>query len=117
MDEGTLHRLERNLRGRLQRESKRARAITEEIDKQAEEVDWVMRVGEEEEGEEEGGEVGDEGDDEDLFGDEDDEDQGDKRGKVKGQKEEEEVKLPNPREGWSIGDYVTFMDTGKEPGG
>lgn len=107
LDDSALARVSERLRARLGREGERARAMGREIERRAEEYDWAYRpdAGEEDKGEEEE-------DEEDLFGDDDDEMEGD-------QKEEGEKFAPNPRMGWSVADYLAFLDSGrvKEPVG
>jgi len=84
----------------LERESGRARGLIDEIDRKREEVDWAMRVDEEE------------GEDGSLFGDDEDEGEGDKDDTMAGKEDDKPETLPNPREGWTIQDYVKYMETG-----
>lgn len=98
LDEAALGRQTAELRARLQRESHRASGMAREIQRREDEYDWAMRVGDDAEEEEK----------DDLF--DDDEDDG---GDV--QMKSEEPKVPNPREGWSVGDYLSFLDSGKVP--
>jgi hypothetical protein len=105
MSDEELNALSRRLEGRLTRERERGKGLRAEIESRAGEVDWGMRVDEEEEGE-----------DGSLFGDDDEDDNGGGDGE-EGKEEEGKVEvLPNPREGWTIQDYVRFMETGKPPG-
>lgn len=102
LDEGALTRVSERLKARLGRESERANAMAREIERRAEEYDWAYRP-DAEEGEKGGeGEGEGEEDEEDLFGD-DEEMEG----------KEEEKLAPNPREGWSVGDYLALLDTGR----
>jgi hypothetical protein len=94
MSEEELTRLEGRLRDRLGREGGRSKGLKDEIERRREEVDWAMRVDEEE------------GEDGSLFGEEE--------GGVK-EEEKAEVMAPNPREGWTIQDYVKYMETGIPP--
>jgi len=100
LGEVELDRLEGRLKDRLERESGRARGLMDEVDRKREEVDWAMRVDEEE------------GEDGSLFGDDEDEGEGDKDDTMAGKDEEKPETLPNPREGWTIQDYVKYMETG-----
>jgi len=102
LGEVELDRLEGRLKDRLERESGRARGLRDEIDRKRKEVDWAMRVDEEE------------GEDGSLFGDDEDEAEGDKDDTMAGKEEEkpEPETIPNPREGWTIQDYVKYMETG-----
>ena len=109
MDDGTLEALEGRLKARFGRESRIAKGLVETIDEKLAEVDWVMRVDQTEE----------EGEDGSLFGDDEETEGGDG---VKETKTEdtaggakEETSAPNPREGWTIQDYVKYMETGKPP--
>jgi hypothetical protein len=95
LGEVELDRLEGRLKDRLERESGRARGLRDEIERKREEVDWAMRVDEEE---------GEDGDDEE-------EAKGDKDDTMAGNEEKPET-IPNPREGWTIQDYVKYMETG-----
>jgi hypothetical protein len=99
LGEVELDRLEGRLKDRLERESGRARGLRDEIERKREEVDWAMRVDEEE------------GEDGSLFGDDEDEAEGDKDDTMAGNEEKPET-IPNPREGWTIQDYVKYMETG-----
>jgi hypothetical protein len=116
MDEGSLARLGEGLRERLGREKNMADAVREEIGRREEEVDWGMRIVVGDEGTEGDGEGGGDGED-DLFGEDEDEEMGGEGKKVgdqaKGQGEGEG--LWNPREGWTVVDYVRFMESGKQP--
>jgi hypothetical protein len=96
MSEEELTRLEGRLRDRLEREGGRSKGLKDEIETRREEVDWAMRVDEEE------------GEDGSLFGDDEVEEGG-----AKAEKSGEIA--PNPREGWTIQDYVKFMETGIPP--
>jgi hypothetical protein len=101
MGEVELDRLEGRLKDRLGREGERARSLKDEIERRREEVDWGMRVDEEE------------GEDGSLFGD--DEDEGGEKEETMadaGAKAEPAAPISNPREGWTIQDYVKFMETG-----
>lgn len=91
LDETALTTFTTDLRARLDRESHRATAMVHEIQRREEEFDWTMRVGEEEE------------EKDDLF-DDDEEDVDMKPAPV-----------PNPREGWSVADYLRLLDTGRPP--
>jgi hypothetical protein len=111
MDERELGAVEGRLVDRLKREKGRAKGLKGEIEGRMDEVDWVMRVDEEEEGE-----------DGSLFGDDEDEDEdeGDQAKAeadvgAKAQTGTETKTAPNPREGWTIQDYVKFMETGIPP--
>ena len=98
MSEPELERLRDGLQSRLKMEKRKADVLAAEVEHQAEVYEWEMRVDDTAaEGEEE--EQGQEEED-DLFGEGD---------------EEEEAVGPNPREGWSLVDYVSFIDTGKKP--
>lgn len=116
MDEGSLARLGEGLRERLGREKNMADAVREEIGRREEVVDWGMRIVVGDEGTEGDGEGGGDGED-DLFGEDEDEEMGGEGKKVgdqaKGQGEGEG--LWNPREGWTVVDYVRFMESGKQP--
>lgn len=111
MNDTELEGLERRLKDRLKREGERAQSLIEEVDNRAAEVDWTMRVNEEEEG-----------DDGSLFGGESD---GEDPTAGKGKSGEEaggpttnqakELPQPNPREGWTIQDYVKYMESGIAP--
>jgi hypothetical protein len=108
MDEGTLNGFEARLKDRLSRESRIAKSLVESIEEKLGEVDWAMRVDQTEEGE-----------DGSLFGDDDDDDNDD--GADEAAKVEEQATIggaapgPNPREGWTIQDYVKYMETGISP--
>ena len=109
LGEVELDRLEGRLKARLEREGGRARGLKDEIERKREEVDWLMRVDEEEEGE-----------DGSLFGDDEDDGEGGDKDEAMpdgmGKDKVEPVNgAPNPREGWTIQDYVKFMETGTEP--
>ena len=94
----------------MTRESNKARAVREEIAQREEEVNWTMRIGEnDEQGQDGEGEDGEE--EEDLFGDNDEVDEaGVQEGEGKG-----DGAMENPRKGWTVKDYVRFMGTGVEP--
>lgn len=102
-----LDRLEGRLKDRLEREAGRARGLKDEIERKREEVDWAMRVDEEE------------GEDGSLFGDDDEDgsEGGDKDEAMAGSetKAEPVKEIPNPREGWTIQDYIKYMETGTKP--
>ena len=100
MGEEELTRLESRLKDRLGREEGRSRGLKDEIERRREEIDWVMRVDEEE------------GEDGSLFGDDEDGGEGADEGAGKEDKFET---APNPREGWTIQDYVKYMETGIPP--
>lgn len=115
MDEATLSGFEGRLKDRLGRESRIAKDLVTSIEEKLGEVDWTMRVDQE-----------DEGEDGSLFGDDggdggDEEGEGIKESKSEdpagGAKEQEDgaAPAPNPREGWTIQDYVKYMETGKPP--
>ncbi|BEJ15052.1 hypothetical protein CspHIS471_0408190 [Cutaneotrichosporon sp. HIS471] len=103
LDDGALQRCTDRLKARLGRESERARAMAREIERRGEEYDWTYRPGEEEEDEKDEEEDDEE---EDLFGDEEEEEEEKKKG---------EVLAPNPRAGWSITDYLAFLENGTVP--
>lgn len=116
MDEGSLARLGEGLRERLGREKNMADAVREEIGRREEEVDWGMRIVVGDEGTEGDGEGGGDGED-DLFGEDEDEEMGGEGKKVGDQAtgQGEGEGLWNPREGWTVVDYVRFMESGKQP--
>lgn len=97
MTERELVSLETRLRDRLKRERGRAKGLKDEIEERKDEVDWGMRVDVEDE----------EGEDGSLFGD-DEEEEGEKAVPAT-------VPAPNPREGWTIQDYVRYMEKGIAP--
>ncbi|OCF34499.1 hypothetical protein I316_04014 [Kwoniella heveanensis BCC8398] len=142
MEERQLDLLKRSLKGRLEKEGLKASAIKKAIRRQEEEVDWTMRIGEDEDEDEEdqeeaaaGGDGGEEDDDDDdLFGGDDDEDvQGKVHDKMiidvdaddgpttagAGTGADEQGKgiktKNNPVRGWKVEDYIRFMDGGKVP--
>lgn len=92
--------MEGRLKDRLEREGGRARGLKDEIERKREEVDWAMRVDEEE------------GEDGSLFGDDEVDEQDKDETMAEGDKPEAVKELPNPREGWTIQDYVKHMETG-----
>jgi hypothetical protein len=94
LDDGALQRHTDRLKARLGREGERARGLAREIEARGDEYDWAYRAGEEEEEKDE--------EEEDLFGDEEEE-------------EKPEPLAPNPREGWGVGDYLAFLESGKVP--
>jgi hypothetical protein len=101
MDEPVLLGVTKRLKDRLERESVRAKRLKELVSEKEGEVDWAMRIGE---GHDDGEE---EEEEDDLFGDGDEE---------KDWGEGDDVKLgPNPREGWSLADYVRYIDSGLGP--
>ena len=53
-----------------------------------------------------------EGEDGSLFGDDEDEAEGEKDDMMAGKEEEKAETIPNPREGWTIQDYVKYMEIG-----
>jgi len=134
MGEDEVGKLLSGLKRRLGRENEMSRGILEEAERVSAEMDWELRIGDDGEGEEEeavdevkvekvdkGGE-----EDEDLFGDDDDDDDivmidpppsvKTENMATKGkEKNAEKGKSPNPREGWTVVDYVRFMETGKRP--
>lgn len=103
MSESELEGLERRLKDRLKRESGRAKGLVEEVEKRSGEVDWTMRV-----------DVEGEDDDGSLFGGDSD-DEGDKGENTSPKQEAKEPSKPNPREGWTIQDYVKYMESGTKP--
>ena len=137
--------LRKKLEERLKREEGAAKRLRELVQGKEEEYDWGMRIDETGDGEEEaegdkaeekghGTGKGEEDEDEDLFGDDEDikiieppaaaaaAQAGGGAGtgtSVKqtgsGSTAVGEPKLQNPRAGWSVADYVRFMDTGKAP--
>ncbi|KAK4689244.1 hypothetical protein P7C73_g858, partial [Tremellales sp. Uapishka_1] len=102
--------LQARLRDRLRRESTIAKAVGKEIERREEEVDWTMRINDEEDDQEKEAKSADE-EDEDLFGDDEDEEGVAKVKETTTQKEA----LPNRRPGWQLSDYLQFMESGKEP--
>jgi hypothetical protein len=99
MTDRDLVSLETRLRDRLKRERGRAKGLKDEIEERKDEVDWGMRVDVEDE----------EGEDGSLFGD-DEEEEGKKAVPAA-----IPVPAPNPREGWTIQDYVRYMEKGIAP--
>ena len=113
MDEQELQLWKRELNARLERESHRAQAVKMAIERTEEEVDWEMRIGVGSDDEDEENEGRDEEEGEGhghLFGDEPEVVM-----KEGGEQEPIKVKVPNPREGWMLADYIRYMDTGKKP--
>jgi hypothetical protein len=102
MTERDLVSLETRLRDRLKRERGRAKGMKDEIEERKDEVDWGMRVDVEDE----------EGEDGSLFGDDEEEEQGEKAVQAT---ISIPVPAPNPREGWTIQDYVRYMEKGIAP--
>lgn len=113
MDERELDHLEQRLRDRLKRESGRAKSLIMEVERKSAEVDWTMRV-DEEEGDEDDGSLFGGGGSEDGDGEGGSDGAGTKLPGESGQDEGTSAPLPaaNPREGWTIQDYVRFMETG-----
>ncbi|WVQ63386.1 uncharacterized protein L199_001539 [Kwoniella botswanensis] len=127
LDERSLELLKRQLRERLNRENLKIDVIKREIERREEEVDWAMRIGEDDEEEEEEKEKEDgegEGEEEDdLFGGDDD-DATDEPMVIDVDAHAEKSNVPQPEEdkgqgegegSWKVEDYLKFMDTGKLP--
>ncbi|WVQ85965.1 hypothetical protein IAT38_008133 [Cryptococcus sp. DSM 104549] len=123
MSEAELEGLRRRLRGRLERERRRAGAMREEVRRHADEVEWTMRIGEgddDEDDEEEAGGAGasekkgkgeKEEDDDDLFGSDEDEpmeETAPAEAAPKAVAKEKEV-------AWTLDDYKKYLDTGARP--
>jgi hypothetical protein len=132
-----VEQLRKQLAERLGREERAAKALRELVQEKEEEYDWAVRIdGEEEDGDEGDGDraaaaaaVGGlaNEDDDDLFGDDEDVKiieapgpasasavQGGQKSSA-GAATTTESMARNPREGWSVADYVRYMDTGKAP--
>jgi hypothetical protein len=101
LDDTALVRLTADMRARLKREHHRATALIKEIQTREDEYDWAFRITEDDDDDEK----------DDLFDDDEDGD-GDQDVKMKPPVEE---KIPNPREGWKVADYLKFLDTGDVP--
>jgi hypothetical protein len=122
MGETELRAILAGLKGRLEREGRIADGLRAQIETCSEEYEWGMRVdgGDEDVGE---GDKDDKAEDDDLFGEDEDEPEGSAKGQgkeVEGQGEgvdgnTAQTLAPNPREAWTIADYVRYMDTGSEP--
>lgn len=101
MDQTELERLRDGFRARLAEEHATADALSAYIEDKVGEYTWDTRVDEEGEADD------DEGDDDDLFGENEDD-------APKQQSKPLETKdLPNPRAGWTLSDYIAYIDTGR----
>jgi hypothetical protein len=131
MKEEETVRVAAGLRGRLKREDETVKGILGEVERISGEMDWELRIEDDLEGEVEGedGVQGQEAggkekekadeDYEDLFGDSEDDDVVMVDPPSKPLQNEpsstERTKLLNPREGWTVTDYVVYMDSGRQP--
>ncbi|TYJ55219.1 hypothetical protein B9479_004049 [Cryptococcus floricola] len=107
MSDRELEDLRKKLTERIERDGMKGKAVSEEVERRAEEIDWVMRVGQDEDegGEEKAEEDKDE--DDDLFGsDEDEPMEGATEARPAG------VEKGSAREDWKVGDFVRFIDSG-----
>lgn len=103
LDPSALERHVKSLKERWEGENSRAKGILGDIEALEGEYDWKLRVDAEQVG----------SDEEDLFGEDGDGDEDMEKDKDK--EGEKEAREPNPREGWTLKDYLTLMDTGRTP--
>ncbi|WVQ70791.1 hypothetical protein IAR50_000313 [Cryptococcus sp. DSM 104548] len=116
MSDRELEDLRKQLTARIERDGMKGKAVSEEVERRAEEIDWVMRVGQDEEDEEEGeGEKAAEGkkqeDEDDLFGSDEDEPM-ERASDARPVGASETARKPSPRQDWKVADFVKFMDSG-----
>lgn len=100
LSQSDLEAFSQRIRKRLNEENAIGEGLSELVKAQSEEYEWDKRVQEE-------GEAG-EDDDDDLFNDK--EDMAEEK-----QNEDEPELAPNPRPGWTLADYVGYMDAGVRP--
>lgn len=108
-DESRLRNKVQELRGQLERDSQKTAHLADYIGKVASGFNWEMRPDQEEE---------EDDDDDDLFGggsDDDGDVQMQDGSKEKNDDKPAEPPQMNPRQGWTVADYLRLLDTGKSP--
>ncbi|WVN89800.1 uncharacterized protein L203_105030 [Cryptococcus depauperatus CBS 7841] len=125
MTDNELEELKKKLQMRLEREGFRGKAVRDEIERRSDEIEWAMRVGEDDEDEEVPSlqekqtlpslqkeiESNEDGDDDDLFGSDEDEPMDSAPTISNKQPPFKEF----DKESWKMADYVRFMDQGIQP--